>query len=187
MYTAEIVFKNGVRGTLAYPDAYDLFVSAGDVPDQDVIAVIELLRGEGSLPKQNMLERMQGDIRHYTRLYRLAALCILEPRLVLMRRKCPDCGHTWDGEIKSCDNCMSVDSRVVHDRAAGELSPRDLTFLDLIAIQREFFWSATATISPFAAQDAGGAADVVHTGRDIPYDTGAIAGDSGADVGDQPE
>lgn len=187
MYAAPIVFKNGMAGRLVYPDFYDRLMAVGDVPDPDVIAVMELLRGEGSLPKQNLLDKVQSDTRHYLRLYRLAALCLDSPRLILMRRKCGACGHGWDGDLKTCDHCMSADTTIVHERNAGEIGPRDLTIFDLVSIHQDFFWSAAATIGPMPAEDTGGATDALWAGGDVPHDAGGAAAHNGTGSGDQPE
>lgn len=188
MYTAEIVFtKTGARGILVYPDFYDLFTQVGDLPDQDTLAVIQMLRGEGGLPKQDYLQKIIGDVHHYTRLYRLAALCFYEPRLILMRRKCQDCGRTWDGEIKTCEQCASGNSRAISDRNAGEIGPRDLTIHDLIAIQDYFFHTAATEISPADAHDIGGPTESLLSSGGVPHDASSINASVRAGTGDLVE
>ncbi len=187
MYSATLIAKQGWTGRLVYPDLFDQFVSVGDIPDQDVLAVITILRSEGSIPAADYIQKIMGDVRHYARLYRLAALCLETPHLVLMRRKCPACGHVWDGELKTCDQCMEVKSVAIPDRNEGEIGPRDLTVLDLIAIHNDFFWTKATAIGPADAHITGGAAELAHAGNGIRDDAGHVDGDHRSEASVQPE
>ncbi len=142
-HTSTIQLNDGRTGILEMPDLYELLCSVGTVPDPSIAAVLRLLEGTGALEQQNLIQRLQGQKEFWVGLYKLASLCLVEPRLRLD----------------------------VSDKAPlleGELTPKDLTLNQVQGIYYQFFLGGRAAIGQPKSNNPGGLAPVAPASDDVP-------------------
>src|SRR6185295_10269672 len=113
-HTSTIALNDGRTGLLEMPDLYAFLCSVGTVPDPSVAAVLRLLEGTGALEAQNPLQRLHGQTEWWLGLYKLAALCLVEPKLRL--------------DVSDAAPLLP-----------GELTPRDLSLNQVQGIYYQFF------------------------------------------------
>lgn len=187
MHSATIELPDGRQARLTMPDFFAMLMEVGEIPSPEVAAVLQLLNGSGALPRPDLITRLKADADHYARLYQLAALCLEWPRLVLMRRRCRDCGHTWDTLSRQCTACLSDASDRDDRRTADELAPRDLPFLIIQDIYTDFFLGTAARIRPAApAKDTRGPERAAPAGDDVSPVAEPVSADSGSAQSVQP-
>lgn len=142
MHMSTIQLNGGRTGILEMPDLYALLCSVGTIPDPSIAAVLRLLEGTGALEQQNLIQRLQGQKEFYLGLYKLASLCLVEPKL----------------RLDVTPEAPLLD---------GEISPRDLTFNQVQSIYYQFFLGGRAAIGAPKSNDPGGATPAAPAGDGI--------------------
>lgn len=141
-HTSTIQLNDGRTGILEMPDLYALLCSVGTVPDPGIAAVLRLLEGTGALEQQSLIQRLQGQKEFWVGLYKLASLCLVEPKLRL--------DVSEDAPLRP-----------------GELTPKDLTLNQVQAIYYSFFLGRVAVIDRPKSDNTGGAASVAPAGNGV--------------------
>jgi hypothetical protein len=145
-YTDTITLSNGVVGHLEMPDLYAILAAVGTVPSPETARVLRLLEGTGALEQQNYGQQLAGQRDFWQGMYEVAALCMVEPRLIL----------------RDTDR-MGVPIT----RRPDDLSPRDLSLNEVQAIYYRFFLGKAAQLG-VTPQQPGGPAPAAPAGGDVP-------------------
>jgi hypothetical protein len=136
-HTATITLASGVTAKLEMPDLYAILSRVGHVPAPEVARVLQLLEGTGALEQQNIGQKMVGQANYWAGMYEVAALCMVEPRLVL--RDTDQMGQPVE-------------------RLPDDLTPRDVSLNDVQGIYYRFFLGAPAQIGHPKSDNPAGAA-----------------------------
>lgn len=144
-YTDTITLSSGVVARLEMPDLYALLAAVGTVPSPEVARVLQLLEGTGALEQQNFGQKLAGQRDFWQGMYEVAALCMVEPRLIL----------------------RDTDRGVPVKRRPDDLSPRDLSLNEVQGIYYRFFLGRSAQLGS-TPEDPKGAAPAAPAGGDVP-------------------
>lgn len=145
-YTATITLANGVEARLEMPDLYAILSRVGHVPSPEVARVLQLLEGTGALEQQNIGQKLVGQSNFWAGMYEIAALCMVEPRLML--RDTDQMGQPVE-------------------KRPGDLSPRDVSLNDVQGIYYRFFLGKAAQIGHPKSDDPAGAARAAPDGDGV--------------------
>jgi hypothetical protein len=119
MITKQVTLASGKVVTLGMPDLFKLVATDAEIPNQALVDILDLVTyGAMDSGRGDDKKRLEGNRRFLMSQFQLAALCIQEPKLVLM------------GEAKE-----------------GDLTPSDLVPRDLRDIS-EFFQTGGSRGAP---------------------------------------
>jgi hypothetical protein len=126
MITKQHTLASGKTVTLGMPDLFKLVATDAELPSQSLVDILDLVTyGAMDSGRGDDKKRLEGNRRFLMSQFQLAALCIQEPKLVLM------------GEVKE-----------------GDLTPSDLVPRDLREISDFFQTGGSRSVSTTADQES---------------------------------
>ncbi len=138
---------SGNVARMVRPNLLALASTSNGVPNPLSARVLRLMAAP---PARDDKERVENVKRNALACLEIAALCLIEPRLVFGWR-CAN-GHRSVEHPETCPTCKATDWTPI-DPGEGEIGPQDLTNLDLSWIYYGWVEGAASEVAPFRVGD----------------------------------